>query len=170
MNKQKGFTLVELLVVIAIIAILAGAVLLAINPLAMMQKSRDATRLSDMDTIRNAINLALTENELILTAGTSDSATGTRLVNGTGYVSFSIPVTVPPLPQKTGLARYIPVLPVDPTNSGNFVYTFQATATDFELNAVLEFADNAVKMTADGGNDDTRYEVGSSLTVISPAL
>ena len=32
MNKQKGFTLIEMLVVIAIIAILAGAVLIAINP------------------------------------------------------------------------------------------------------------------------------------------
>ena len=34
--QQRGFTLVELLVVVAIIAVLAGVVIVAINPAALL--------------------------------------------------------------------------------------------------------------------------------------
>ncbi|MBW6441795.1 prepilin-type N-terminal cleavage/methylation domain-containing protein [Patescibacteria group bacterium] len=167
MNKQKGFTLVEMLVVIAIIAILAGAVLLAINPVATMQKSRDTTRLNDMDGLRSAINIALTEGEIRLTdMGISDpltSASGNQAVDGTtGYVVFGIPDT------KTGLGRYIPALPLDPTNDATvgLVYSFKSTLDDYEINCVLEYPDNAIKMQTDGGNDPAVYEIGTNLTII----
>ncbi len=169
MRKQKGFTLVEMLVVIAIIAILAGAVLLAINPVATMRKSRDTTRLSDLDSLRSAINIALTEGEITLVdmAAPETSAAGVQAVDGTtGYVRFDIPGAGTPQ-AKTGLGRYIPALPLDPTNADTLVYSFQSTADNYEINAVLEYADNAVKMTTDGGDNDAVYEVGTSLTIIN---
>lgn len=162
-NREKGFTLVELLVVIAIVAILAGALMIAINPQALLQKSRDAKRLQDMDTLVKAINLALADGEITLAATSTEGvSTGSRAVNGTGYVSFTIPTG------KTGLSKYLPTLPADPLNTGSNVYTFASTATDFEADAVLEHADNLTKMTTDGGNDPARYEVGTSLTVMTP--
>ena len=54
MHSRKAFTLIELLVVIAIIAILAVVVVLTLNPAALLQQSRDSSRLSDMQTITSS--------------------------------------------------------------------------------------------------------------------
>jgi prepilin-type N-terminal cleavage/methylation domain-containing protein len=62
MKGQKGFTLVEMLAVIAIIAILAGTVLLNINPVEVMRKSRDAKRISDLKTVQSALELYFADN------------------------------------------------------------------------------------------------------------
>ncbi|MFZ2664243.1 MAG: type II secretion system protein [Patescibacteria group bacterium] len=163
MNREKGFTLVELLVVIAIVAVLAGAVLLAINPLSMLQKSRDAKRLSDLETVSKAMTLAMTDGELTLgVLGPFTSASpSTQAVDGTGWVKFVVPT------DKTGLAKWIPALPLDPLNVAPNVYTFQSTATGFEISAVLEHADNVTKMKVDGGNGEGVYEVGTDLKIIT---
>lgn len=168
MRKQKGFTLVELLVVIAIVGILAGALLVAINPQSMIQKSRDAKRLSDIDSLTKAINLALTDTEinLVVTGTCADctSNTGDRDLDGQGWVKFTIPTS------KTGLAKFVPVLPIDPINDTvngvAHVYTFGSNATDFEVNVVLEHVDNQLKMSTDGGNNANAYEAGTSLLIL----
>ncbi len=53
--KNKGFTLIELLIVIGIIAILAAAVIIAINPGQQFAQARDATRKSHVNSIKKAI-------------------------------------------------------------------------------------------------------------------
>ncbi len=164
--KQKGFTLVELLVVIAIIAILAGVVLVAINPTALLAKSRDSARLQDVDNLNKAISLALADGEVILSATTGcttcTSLSGTQAVNGTaGYIKFTVPTG------KTGLSKYLATLPRDPTNTGTLVYTFASDGTSFELNTALENVDNASKMSTDGGDNANAFELGTSLTLIN---
>lgn len=63
-NKQnKGFTLIELIIVIAIIAILAAAVLVAIDPARRLHESRNARRWSDIENIIDAVIKYQTDNE-----------------------------------------------------------------------------------------------------------
>jgi prepilin-type N-terminal cleavage/methylation domain-containing protein len=55
-NKNtKGFTLIELLIVIGIISILAGIVLVAVNPAQQFGKANDSERKSEIGTILSAI-------------------------------------------------------------------------------------------------------------------
>lgn len=55
-NKNlKGFTLIELLIVIGIIAILAGIVLVAVNPAEQFGKANDSERKSEIGTVLSAI-------------------------------------------------------------------------------------------------------------------
>ncbi len=54
-TKQKGFTLIELLIVIGIIAILAAAVIIAINPGQQFKQARNATRWSHMNSLANSV-------------------------------------------------------------------------------------------------------------------
>ena len=54
---SPAFTLIELLVVIAVIAILSVVVVLTLNPAELLRQGRDATRLSDLDTLNHALSL-----------------------------------------------------------------------------------------------------------------
>jgi prepilin-type N-terminal cleavage/methylation domain-containing protein len=54
-NNKKGFTLIELLIVIGIIAILAAAIIIAINPGEQFKQARNATRWSHMNSIANGV-------------------------------------------------------------------------------------------------------------------
>lgn len=167
MNKTaRGFTLVELLVVIAIIAILAAVVVLIVNPLELTRRGRDASRLADMANLQQAINVAVQEatnsGSAILCNGaaypcTGLSDTGTRTSNGTGWVKVDL---------SNAKSVSIPTLPADPTNNTTYHYAYCADNDTWEINSVLESQQQIGKMTTDGGDDTTKYEVGSALNLV----
>lgn len=122
MQQQKGFTLIEILLVVAAIAILAGIVILAINPGKQLGETRNAQRSADVNTIINAVYQYSLDNggnlpSSITTSQVEICATTTC----TGLVDLSVLTTS---------EEYIVDIPTDPTGaSGNGAgYEIQATS------------------------------------------
>lgn len=63
-KNDKGFSLIELIIAIAILVILTG--LLAPNILRYVEKSREAKDMQTLDTVYEAVQIALTEENLTL--------------------------------------------------------------------------------------------------------
>ena len=70
-GKSGGFTLLEILLVVAIIAILAGIVIVAINPAKQLGNARDSQRKSDISNIYKAVNQYLIDHGQIPTTITT---------------------------------------------------------------------------------------------------
>ncbi len=103
MKLKKGFTLIEILVVIGIIAILATIVIVAINPSRQFAQARNTQRLSNINTILNAIGQNIADNKGLWSCGgvyfNSSVSSTTIGTNGTDlscltptYISSSIPI------------------------------------------------------------------------------
>lgn len=166
--RGKGFTLIELLIVIAIIAILAIIIIIAINPSKILEKSRDSQRFSDLTTLATAINLYLADNHDFSglvgpyqsTDGVNDNTRKKNDVNGWIPINFTTVSSGAPLA----------ALPLDPVNtvaSGNY-YRFGVSLANktYEVDATFENSDNTPRHSADGGNNNNRYEVGTDLTIL----
>lgn len=176
-KQNKGFTLIELLVVIAILGILATLVVLAINPAETQRRGRDASRLSDLATVRKAIDLAIADGKTLsgtVAAPYTGTSAGSRdASSAVNYVGMDI-------------SKYLSVLPIDPRQTatdatllsdsttqiaaGSMVYSFSSNGKTYELNAYIESSDNTAIPANDGGTSATVYEIGSNpgLTLISP--
>ena len=166
--RGKGFTLIELLIVIAIIAILAIIIIVAINPGAMLAKSRDSQRFSDVTSLATAVNLYLADNrEIKDIAGSYKSNVAMteadrKLNNGNGWIPIDFTVVTSGAP--------IAALPVDPENNATYHYVFGASASNtYEIMCKFENTANQQKQISDGGNstdDGGIYEVGTDLTIL----
>ena len=104
-SHNKAFTLLEILLVVAIIAILAGIVIVAINPAKQLGTSRDAERKSDINTIYKAVNQYLIDKGSL--TGLSLPTTATYICNSNSQPSGCIDLSIL-------VPTYIPAIPNDP--------------------------------------------------------
>ncbi len=106
-NKKGGFTLIEILLVVAAIAILAGIVILAINPGKQLGDTRNAQRSADVNTILNAVYQYVIDNgstpSSITTTQTEICQTSSSTC--TGLIDLSV---------LTDNEEYLVAIPADP--------------------------------------------------------
>ncbi|OGZ18543.1 MAG: hypothetical protein A2Z68_00860 [Candidatus Nealsonbacteria bacterium RBG_13_38_11] len=120
----------EVIIVVAIIAILASAVIIALNPAKNLRDARTATRWSQMNSIANGVYWYLIENAGVypqcLASGTErvvydEDATSTNwdLVNITGCTDLT-PVYLPSFPKEPQGKNYV-IGFIDSTSSDRIV-------------------------------------------------
>ncbi|MBA3679120.1 prepilin-type N-terminal cleavage/methylation domain-containing protein [Candidatus Saccharibacteria bacterium] len=140
--KRSGFTLIEVLLVVAIIAILAGIVILAVNPGKQLADTRNSQRRSDVNTIINGIYQYSIDNNGNLPASVT-IVSGDICVTGascTGLVDLGV---------LSANGKYLVAIPKDPSS---------ATATDTKYTVVKD-ANGRVTVSAPDA------EQGATITV-----
>lgn len=109
-NINLGFTLMELIITIAVIGILAGGVLVVINPIAQIQKTRDAQRKNDLAQIQRALEQYYQDNGQYPPSSTTSPQY--RIVNSGVTAEWG----------SGDFSPYITKLPQDPVSGKSYVY------------------------------------------------
>jgi type IV pilus assembly protein PilA len=129
---SKGFTLLEILLVVAIISVLAGIVIVAINPAKQLGDARNAQRRADVATILSAVyqyiidhsgtvpatintfgsftSASTTCDDIITNANGSDYEICKSNVNTCGQTDLEAYIA-----STTGSVSYLTAIPTDPS-------------------------------------------------------
>jgi len=131
MKTKKGFTLIEILLVVAILAILAGIVILAVNPQKQLQDAKNSQRKADVNTILSAVYQYAVDNKGSMPGSNVPTAPTAAMEICTSSVSATCTTaTLADLSSLILTQTYLTAIPVDP--AGNVTngagYTIQKTA------------------------------------------
>ena len=154
-KSQSGFTLLEILLVVAAIGILAGIVILAINPARQLAQTRNAQRQADVNTILNATyqftidnngnlpsTITTTEREICLSSNGSGSYAGTA--------SSTCSATLIELTSLVLNEKYLTRIPSDPSG---------ATTTSGTGYAIFKSANGRITVHAWGAENNASIQV-----------
>ena len=121
MQKKKGFTLLEILLVVGIIAILAGIVIIAINPSKQLATVRNTQRVSDLKQLNNAITQYYIDKGTYPASTTLSTTTLTEICNTGSASATTTSIYGTPCGTLTNLSELVPVyltaIPADPSST-----------------------------------------------------
>jgi type IV pilus assembly protein PilA len=135
----SGFTLLEVLMVIGILAILAGVVLVAINPSRQFKIARDSQRTANINAILNAIGQNMTDHGGTFTCeGVIPELPTVKTVMGSP-TGFDIAHCISP--------DYLSLLPYDPSKEGSYYIN----ETDYNTGySILKDLEGRITISAEG--------------------
>lgn len=142
MKTNKGFTLIELLVVIAIIGLISTIAMISIS--GARAKARVARRLSDLDSIRTALEMYYTENNAY--PSTANNWRIDCMPNRQFFDNY-IPDLAP---------KYVGILPHDPKTkcsggNGDYYYAYRSNGQNYKFLApIVPNVFNAMERCGDG--------------------
>ncbi|MFA6429182.1 MAG: type II secretion system protein [Patescibacteria group bacterium] len=131
-SHQSGFTLLEVLLVVAAIAILAGIVILAINPTKQLGDTRNTQRRADVNTILSAVYQYAIDHRGNIPSTIATSTTEicqTSATSCTGMINLSV---------LTADEKYLVSLPIDPSSEsllGTGYYISKSTSSRVTVSA-----------------------------------
>jgi len=146
-SKIQGFTLIELLVIIAIVGVLSSIVLASLRD--AQQSARNAVRVESTNQIAIAIELYKLDNDDV-----PPGDDGVEYINGS---HDWIPGLVP---------RYMPVVPSDPIDIGEFRYHYMRQGVNHEVIAFMEDHGSDPTCNDGGPSGCDYYEKGSEFLAI----
>lgn len=148
-TSQAGFTLLEILLVVAAIAILAGIVIVALNPTKQLGDTRNSERSSEINAILNAVYQYALDNNGTLPA--TITTTKTEICGGatcTGLIDLAVLTTN---------ERYVTAIPKDPQHP-TCTPTSACTANGTGY-WIVKTANNRVTVSADGAEQGKTISV-----------
>jgi prepilin-type N-terminal cleavage/methylation domain-containing protein len=109
--KNPGFTLIEILLAVAALVILAGIVIMAINPTKQLSDTRNAKRQMDVTTILNAVyQWAIDNGSIPASIQTAATTTSSTEICRSGVTCTA---TTTDLSVLTNLEKYLVSIPAD---------------------------------------------------------
>jgi type II secretion system protein G len=107
-----GFTLVEIIVVLGLLGIIIATVLATLNPFTQLQKSNDAHRKGDLESLQHALEMSYQDNGRYPT-----STASFQIQNGSSAVAWG-----------SSWQPYITIVPKDPIAGNTYIYYSPASS------------------------------------------
>lgn len=150
-SEQRGFTLIELLTSILLIVVMTGIALVIINPAQVRGRARDGRRVSDIMTIKTALEQYFLERR----------AYPASVPGGIGGSFIRIDGSADALSVALLNAKVLPAIPVDPigtgslpgpcslqTNTTNYRYNYWAPARSNDVSSFDYYNSDKFMLTA----------------------